>query len=594
MVKKFFLSIRDVFSKLSFIINKKQKIYCVIVFMMTVIGVGFETLGVSAILPFVQAMLYPEQLMENELIVGMAEIFHIKTDSQIILFVSVGVIVIYLVKNLYLIFLSYVRANFAGNIQNELGVYMLQAYLKRDYAYFLKANSNKLYRGITGDISGVYNIIYNGFRLISEIFTVVTIGIFILWTDFLMSLLLLVIAGISVIIIMAINKNRMKYLGEKVRRYDAKMKDAAYQAFHGVKEVFVMNKQKFFEEEYADARREHQRAMISQTVAAESPIYIFEAVCVIAMVIAVFLRLLLDGGNAGFISNVAVIAVAAFRIMPSLGRIAGSMNTIIFNIPSVNATYNNLKEATEHEKNVQQYISIKDSASNLEFEKELLLENVSWKYEDADSAVIQNLSLSINKGDSVAFIGESGAGKSTLADVILGLFRPLEGKVYMDGIDIREIPQNWCKVIGYVPQSVYILNASIRKNVAFGVREKEIDDELVWKALEQAQIKDFIENLPEKLDTVLGERGVRFSGGQRQRIAIARALYYDPEILVLDEATSALDNRTEEGIMEAIEFLKGKKTLIIVAHRLTTIRQCNQIYEIKDGQAILRRKEDIL
>lgn len=194
----------------------------------------------------------------------------------------------------------------------------------------------------------------------------------------------------------------------------------------------------------------------------------------------------------------------------------------------------------------------------------------------------------------MALIGESGAGKSTVADIILGLFRPFSGEVYMDGIDIRKIPKTWCKIIGYVPQSVYILDASIRNNVAFGVREEDIDDDLVWQALEQAQLKAFVESLPQKLDTVLGERGIRFSGGQRQRIAIARALYYNPEILILDEATSALDNKTEEGIMEAIEYLIGRKTLIIVAHRLSTIRQCNHIYEIKNGQAIVRKKEEVL
>lgn len=593
-MKQLFLSLQDVLKKMSYILNRKQKIYCVIMFIMTMIGVVFETLGVSIILPLVQAMLEPEQLLENKWIAWLVESLNLEETFQIVMLVAGGVVLIYVVKNIYMIILSYVRAKFSSSIQRNLGVYMMQSYLKRGYPYFLKVNAHKMHRGITGDVAGVYNIIYNGFRLLSEILTVIVIGMYILVTDILMSVLILLVAGISVLVTFCFSKNKMKYLGERFRKYDTEMKNCSYQTFYGIKEVLVMNKEQHFVNEYEEACREQQKAMISQTVLAESPAYIFEAVCVIGMIIAVCCRLFIDGGDLEFISNVAVIVVAAFRIMPSLGRISNGANIVMFNIPAMNATYANLQEANKNENCVKRQNNIEKGHDKICFKDELRLDNVKWKYEGANESVIENLNLTIPKGASVALIGESGAGKSTVADIILGLFRPSDGAVYMDGINIKDIPKQWCKIIGYVPQSVYILDTSIRKNVAYGVKEEEIDDELVWQALEQAQLKEFVEKLPKKLDTVLGERGVRFSGGQRQRIAIARALYYDPEILILDEATSALDNKTEEGIMEAIEFLKGKKTLIIVAHRLTTIKQCNYIYEIKDGQAILRKKEDVL
>ena len=592
-MKQLFLSLQDVIKKMSYILNYKQKVYCVIMFGMTLLGVALETLGVSIILPVVQAMLEPAQLLENKWISIIVEWLNLEGEYQIVVLVASIAVVIYLIKNIYLIVLSYVRAKFSSKIQRSLGVYMMQSYLKRGYPYFLKVSAHKMHRGITGDVAGVYNIIYNGFRLLSEIFTVIAIGIYILITDIIMSMLILLVAGTSVIITFCVCKSKMRRLGEAFRKYDTEMKSCSYQTFHGIKEVLVMNKQKYFVEEYEGACKEQQRAMIGQTVLAESPAYIFEAVCVIGMIVAVCFKLFLDGGDLEFISNVAVIVVAAFRIMPSLGRISNGANIIMFNIPSMNATYANLQEANKSEYSVQGQINTENNLEVKHFQNEVTLHNVGWKYEGASENVIKNLDLTIHKGDSIALIGESGAGKSTVADIILGLFRPTEGSVCMDGIDIREIPYAWCKIIGYVPQSVYILDASIRKNVAYGVKEEEIDDDLVWKALEQAQLKSFVEGLPEKLDTILGERGVRFSGGQRQRIAIARALYYNPDILILDEATSALDNKTEEAIMEAIELLKGYKTLIIVAHRLSTIRQCNYIYEIKDGKAIKREKQDI-
>ena len=227
------------------------------------------------------------------------------------------------------------------------------------------------------------------------------------------------------------------------------------------------------------------------------------------------------------------------------------------------------------------------------FHSEICLENVSWKYPNADGRVIDGLNMVILKGHAVGFVGASGAGKTTLADMILGLLPTETGAIKMDGVDIKSIPLTWSRTIGYVPQSVYLTDDTIRNNVAFGIEKEQIDDVLVWEALQQAQLKTFVESLPEGINTVVGERGIKFSGGQRQRVAIARALYYDPAILVLDEATSALDNETESAVMEAIESLQGHKTLIIVAHRLTTIKSCDEVYEIVDGKAVKKDMAEI-
>lgn len=591
-VRQIIANLKDIIGKLSYILNHKQKIYCFWVFLMTIAGAGFETIGVSVILPFVQALMYPEQLMENRWIARIINALQLTQAFQIIVLVAAGVVAVYLAKNLFLVMLSYIRAKFSGMIQRDLGVYMMRSYMKRGYPYFLGVNASQLHRGITGDVSGVYNIIYNGLRMLSEVFTVAAIGLYILIADVFMALFMLTIAGASVVITIFFCKQKMKVLGSRCRQYDAEMKTISYQTFQGIKEVLVMNKQDYFAETYSAACKEQQKALVGQTVAAESPAYIFEAVCVVGMVLAVCFRLLLGGDSAEFIPAVATIAVAAFRIMPSMGRLTNNANNIMFNIPSMNAAYANMKEANEYEQSVLEKV-IEEDKQNRPFLHELELRNVSWQYAGREKKVIENFNLKIQKGDSIALIGESGAGKSTVIDIILGLLQPTCGGVYMDGIDIRMIPSTWCRVIGYVPQSVYILDDTVRKNVAYGVKEEEIDDNMIWDALEQAQMKKFIENLPDGLNTVLGDRGIRFSGGQRQRIAIARALYYNPDILVLDEATSALDNKTEEAIMEAIDFLQGKKTLIIVAHRLTTVEKCKYIYEIRDGKAIDRKKSEI-
>lgn len=592
-MKQLLLNLKDVIEKISYMLTRRQKISCIAVFLMTLIGAALETVGVSIILPLVQAIMYPEQLLQNEMITKIVRFFNLTGSLQVIVLIATGVVLIYIVKNVYLIILSYVRAKFSGTIQRELGVYMMRSYMKRGYPYFLTVNVSQLHRGITGDVNGVYNILYNGYRLLAEALTVAAIGCVIIFTDIVMSACVLIIAGICMIAAVFFSKKRMKRLGEEFRTYDAEMKKCSNQTFHGIKEVLVMHKQNYFAEAYEDASMKQQRAMVGQTVAAESPTYIFEAVCVVAMILAVCIRIFLGSDNSEFVPKLATMVVAAFRIMPSLGRIANNANNIMFNIPSMNAAFVNLKEANEYDNKVQAAVIEEDKAQNLKFQTALELRDVAWRYADGDRNVIEKLNLTIHKGDSIALIGESGAGKSTVADIILGLFRPDAGAVYMDGIDIKTIPSTWCRVIGYVPQSVYILDDSIRRNVAYGVKEEDIDDDMVWNALEQAQLKGFVESLPAQLDTVLGDRGVRCSGGQRQRIAIARALYYNPDILILDEATSALDNKTEEAIMEAIDFLRGQKTLIIVAHRLTTIKECKYIYEIKDGKAVERFKEEI-
>lgn len=278
-------------------------------------------------------------------------------------------------------------------------------------------------------------------------------------------------------------------------------------------------------------------------------------------------------------------------MLPALGAITSGINSVSMNTAQLAAAYETLESVKELEKIEREKVVKASQYKNITFQNELLIKNVSYRYPNTEENVLEGINICINKGQSVAFIGPSGAGKTTISDIILSLLKPTAGEILMDGINIEDLGGEWNKIIGYVPQMVYIVDDNIRNNIAFGEEEGMIDDSKIWDALKMARLDDFVMGLPEGLETVVGERGIRFSGGQRQRLAIARALYRHPEILVLDEATAALDNETEAEVMKAIETLQGYKTLIIVAHRLTTVRKCDVIYEVKNRK--ITRKEKI-
>ena len=319
------------------------------------------------------------------------------------------------------------------------------------------------------------------------------------------------------------------------------------------------------------------------------PKYIIEMVCMTGLLAAVIFKIFFGQRELiDFVPQLAVFAVAAFRLLPSVGRINEHLSAVLYAMPSLDLIYNDLKEVEKT------YTDKQERDKTWRLQDKIEVRKVTYRYPDGDVNVIENASFVIKKGQTAAFVGTSGAGKSTIVDVLLGLLPPQYGKIYADGMNIYKNLLTWQMEIGYIPQTIYLSDDSIRNNVAFGIKEDKIDEEAVVRALKQAQLYDFVEVLPEGLDTFVGDRGVRLSGGQRQRIGIARALYHDPEILVLDEATSALDNETESAVMEAIEKLQGQKTILIIAHRLTTIQNADVIFEVNDGKVEVKSKQEVL
>lgn len=586
-------------NKIMEILTRKQKKQCLAIIVVIFIGSLFELLGVTAILPFVQGILNIQDLYSKWYVKPILAIITFNSDFQLIAFLGIAIILIYIIKNGYLLLANYIQTRFKLRLQKDLSVLMLRSYMRRPYSYFLNVNSGDILRGVNSDVYGVYAIIEYFFKVLTEGLTVLLIAIYLVYSDPVMAIGVIVIALGCLLVITLGLKKKMHFMGERQQEVLAKQNKYAYEAINGIKEITVMQRNEQFIRQYSDAYEWKRKTDVSFYFAQALPERLIETFSVGAIIGMVCVRLAMGVDVNVFVPQLASFAIAAFRILPSISRLTGYFSGMVFYRPTLYVAYDNIIAAREYESYLKEYAEThldKEAQGNQksQFESEIEIRNVLWKYETATEPVLRDLSLTIHKGESIGLIGESGAGKSTLVDVILGLFQPQQGSIYVDGIDVFAIKKTWAQLVGYVPQSIFLLDNTIRANIAFGLDVDEIDDQKVWNALKQAQLDGFIAGLPDGLDTMVGERGVKLSGGQRQRIAIARALYHDPEILVLDEATSALDNETEEAVMQAIDFLQGIKTMIIVAHRLTTISNCDKIYEICRGKAILRDKDDVL
>lgn len=586
--------LKDLFGKLNYMLSKQQKQYGVMVFLCTVLAAALETLGVSAIMPVVEALTSVDTLKDKWYLRPVVDRFHIENASTLICVVCGGVIAIYLFKNLYFIFYTWLVKKYTYKVKRELGTRVMESYMSQGYIFFVNTNSGKLLQGITGDITEVNNIVYNLFNLLAKGLTILVIGIFILIQNPFVAIFLLVLSGLCVMAIQLFFKNPTKKYGELQRQAAGENNRACLEMIQGSKEVLVTGRQDYFKKKYVDSIAKHNKYSIRIEIAAIIPAYIIEAVCIAGLLLAVAVQITMEGTSADTISTLSVIAVAAFRILPSVGAITSNLNAVRSSIPSFNAAYATIRKVNELEKELALRQETEIEAGDVKLQKELSIQHVYYKYPATDQYILEDVSLLIKAKSSIGIIGSSGAGKSTFVDVLLGLLEPESGEILLDGIPTARLGKKWNRNIGYVPQSVYLVDEDIRANIAFGVAREEIDDGQVWRALEMAQLAGFVKAQPDGLDSRVGEWGVKFSGGQRQRVAIARALYSNPEILVLDEATAALDNETENALMEAIDALVGHKTLIVVAHRLTTIRRCDAIYEVKGGRLIERSKEEVL
>lgn len=571
-----------IFKQLNAIMTKKQKLTSFFVCIIIIVAAFFEMLGVSAIIPFIESITNPDTFQNKKYVILIKKQLPINNNTELIIYVGCSIILIYLVKNIFLAFNSYICARFRFGLKKNLSYRLMVNYIERPYTFFLDTNSSQLMHGIDHDVRGVCCIIEELTLLIKESFALLFIGGLILYTDFFMAIGLLMISGTSLLITTFGLKRKLSLLGKKQRNAEIALSKESYQIIHGIKEIIVYQRRNVFLKHIDTVSESLRKASIENAYISSLPERIIETACIGSIIGTVCLKIYIGVDTSTFITQLGVFAMSAFRILPSVSRISGYINQIIFNRINLETIYDYLKDNSHSYKNI-----IEQDTKILPLKGTLSLDNINWRYANTATDIIHQLNLDIDEMDAVAFVGKSGVGKTTLIDIILGLLMPQSGTVLMNGQNVYLNQSAWAKTVGYVPQVPFFLDNTVRSNVAFGIDEKEIDDEQIWNVLEEAQIKDFVEKLPGKLNAEIGEQGIKLSGGQRQRLAIARALYHAPSILILDEATSALDNETEEAVMNAIENLKGKKTLIIIAHRLSTIQNCEKIYEIKNGIAIL-------
>ena len=590
-IKTFFRMLKQLYD----LLNKKQRCKCLLLLGLFLVTATLETLGVSVVLPFILAMLSPDSLREYGIVQVASEYVDLSDNSVLILCTAVLIILVYVLKNGIIIWANYVQARVRNGIEKDMSMLTLKSYMKKPYPFFLNVNSSQIIRVVHEDTISIAEIIDAFSGLAAELLTCGLLTVFLVVLNPVMAFGLLGVAMVSALLIIIGFKKKIAECGDMSRENYIQRYQYLCQMVHGIKEVTVTQRKKSFVEKYEDvAERARHYNTVYKSIA-KMPSRLIETTFIGSLLILVYLCMGDENNTVQLVTQLGTMAVAAVRLLPSASNITVYMNTLVYQRPALEVAYDTIMASdmlSETDEITDVYV-IEDKYENVSFESKIQIDKISWKYDVDGRDILADLDLVINKGESVAFIGESGAGKTTLADIILGLLKPQKGSVTVDGTDIYAIPNRWAEIIGYVPQSVYMIDDSIRRNIAFGIKDSEIDDEKIWSALAQARLDEFVKALPEGLDTMMGERGVKVSGGQRQRIAIARALYNNPEILVLDEATSALDTETETAVMESIEALQGKKTLIIVAHRLSTIRKCDSIYEIKNGAAVKRIKEEL-
>lgn len=576
--------------KLGYIFTRREKIHLALVFIVILIGSFIELLGVSVFLPFIDILMKPESIMEQKKYRYFYELFGFSSTDHFLIAIGILICVVYLFKNLYLTFQQNCMLKFSYTTRMHLATKLLSTYMAEPYTFHLNKNISELQRSLQYDANQFMQLVNSSLQALAEVAVVICLGVYLIYVSPTISVVIIGLVAMCIGLFFWISKKFSKRIGAQNETYNAKLYQWINQSLGGIKEVKVLNREAFFVDSYKEVYKKLIRGAKNNEMLAAVPKYILETVCIIGMIIAVIGKLLWGRRDLNaFVVQMSAFAVAAFRLLPSVGKISAYINNIMYSIPSLDLIYNDLKE-------IENFSLEESNTTQIEkwhLNKRIELNNISYAYDGTDKNVLDNISLTIHKGETVALIGSSGAGKTTLADVFLGLLIPQKGKILVDGKNIYENMNSWHHMLGYIPQTIYLSDDTVRSNVAFGIKEEEIDEQSVIEALKKAQLYDFVQTLEQGLDTFVGDRGVRLSGGQRQRIGIARALYYDPEVLVLDEATSALDTETETAVMEAIDSLKGYKTMVIIAHRLTTIQNADTIYEIGDGKAIRCSREDI-
>jgi len=585
---------KKIFRKLMVLLDKKQKHKMVLLVFLMLIGAVLETLGVSMILPVMSVVMEENAVQKHAYLQVICDLFHIAYDDTrtLMILVMVGLIVIFAVKNVFLFFQQKVQLKFVYTNQFATSRRMMINFMERPYEYYLNADTSVIQRSITSDVNNMYGLILSLLQLVSEGIVFVCLIAVSLVSDVMMSITVALLLVVVLAIIKWVLKPIMRKAGEENQDYYSGLYKWIDQSVMGIKEIKIANKENYFINEYAKCGEGYVNAVQRYNLYNATPRLLIETVALAGMIFYMMIQLLSGVQVTAILPQLTLLALVAMRLIPCANRINNHLTSISYFEPFFMGVSDNLQEEIRDESidyNAASYQK-KVEVQKLEIRHNIQLKDIVYKYPNTETLIFDRANMEIPIGKSVGIVGTSGAGKTTIVDILLGLLQIQSGEILADGVEVRKHYQSFLKDIGYIPQTIFMIDSTIRKNVAFGVADEDIDDAKVWRALQEARLDEFVRGLPDGLDTSIGERGIRISGGQRQRIGIARALFEDPEVLVLDEATSALDNETEAAIMESINMLHGKKTLIIIAHRLQTIEKCDMVYRVEKGQVTIERQ----
>jgi len=564
-----------VFARILRVLGPSQRRLAVQVVAGMLLGMTLETLSIGAVIPALTLFSGPEALSRSPFLVNLLNTLGNPSEGTLIVGGLLLLLALYGIKSLVLVAIAWQQSYFLASIRQDISQRLFEKYLTQPWTFHLQRNSSQLIRNNTTEIGLFVQGCGGMLSACAEGCVTLGIALLLVWVEPLAAVAVGVSLALATWALQAVLHDRLKRWGDMRQYADGQRVKALQQGLGGIREVKVFGREADFLGQFKRAEYKASHAMRMQTFSGHLPRLWYEFLAV-AGVAALGIVLLMQGlPSAALLPRLGLFAVAAFRLMPSLNRIVGSLQSLRYLEPAVNVL--------SHELALSGKLPPPNHSNRLPLESEIRLQGVSFTYPRAAEPAIRDMSLTIPSGTAVGIIGESGAGKSTLIDLLLGLLEPDSGVISADGQDIRSDPRAWQNCIGYVPQTIFLTDDSIRGNVAFGVAPDQIDDAAVSRALRAAQLDAFVSSLPQGTETIVGERGVRLSGGQRQRIGIARALYWDPPILVLDEATSSLDTATETGVMDAVNNLHGEKTLIIVAHRTSTVSRCDELFCISRG-----------
>ena len=577
----------QIYKKMMKLLDKKQKRAMIGIVFMMLIGAILEALGISVIVPIVQIVMDEKALKEPGLVKTIYDFLGLTSQKQFTLVILGAMAAIFALKNIYLYIQQKVLCHFVYTNQFRTSQRMMRNYLHKDYEFYLNADTAVVQRTITSDVNNMYALILNALQLVSELIVSVIIAAVLIVSDWKMTVVVSVMLGITLLLINRAIKPVMRKAGKDNQDYYSRLFKLISQTVMGIKEVKVTAREQYFVEDYVKCGKGYVDAVQKYTLLTSVPRLLIETVCISGTVVYMMVLVAMGTPLESLVTTLTVFAMAVVRLMPCATRINTYLNNISYFEPFLMGVSDNLQDVINHP-NLK--IAFADETQKkMPVHKSITLEDITYAYPNTEKLIFNHANMEIPIGKAVGIVGTTGAGKSTVVDILLGLLKMKSGKVCADGVDINTDYFGWLKNVGYIPQMIFMLDDTIRRNVAFGISDENISEERVWEVLKEAQLDEFIKTLPEGLDTTIGERGIRLSGGQRQRIGIARSLYNDPDVLIMDEATSALDNDTEAAIIESINRLHGKKTLVIIAHRLQTIENCDMIYRVEDGKVFRER-----